>query len=226
MTDRHWFAGRAIALFLGLMCVAPSWADDWVMPGLTTQWIARDMDINGVPASMRTVRGDRSLDEVLRYYRRHWAGAIDERIEGDWHVVATRQHEQFVSLRLRQFGTGVRGVLTTSLNPGVASPSLRSILPIPPGLTRLAHQSFRDNGARGENLTLMSPHGIAYERQALITLYESDGWARVEDRATRAVRDGHVLQFLRGKEQIRIVLYRDPDLADGNTLILVTVHRD
>ncbi|MGI9236443.1 MAG: hypothetical protein ACR2QZ_03560 [Woeseiaceae bacterium] len=226
MTDRRLFAGRAIALLLALMCVAPSQADEWVMPGLTTQWIARDMDINGVPASMRTVRGARSLDEVLRYYRHHWAGAIDERVEGEWHVVATRQHEQFVSLRLQQFGTGVRGVLTTSLNPGVASPGLQSTLPIPPGLTRLAHQSFRDDGARGENLTLMSPRGIAYERQAFATLYQSGGWVRVEDRATRAARDGHVLQFLRSKEHIRIVLYRDPELADGNTLILVTAHRD
>jgi len=226
MTDRHLFAGCAVALLLGLMPAAPSWADDWVMPGLTTQWIARDMDINGVPASMRTVRGNRTLDEVLRYYRQQWAGAIDERTEGDWHVVATRQRKQFVSLRLRQSGMGVHGVLTTSLDPGMASPGLRSKLPVPPGLTRLAHQAFRDGGTRGENLTLMSSRSVAWERQAFAALYRSDGWIRVEDRVTRAVRNGHVLQFLRGKQQVRIVLYRDPELADGNTLILVTAHRD
>lgn len=230
MTDRRAVTCHVIALLLGLLSIAPlkamAAAADWAMPGLATQWIARDMELNGVPATMRTVRSHRPLAEILRYYRRQWAGAIDERIEGEWHVLATRQRKQFVTLRLRQSGTQVHGVLTVSLDPGVASPSLKSTIPVPPGIERLAHQAFRDEGARGENLTLMSRRSVSYERQSFAALYQNGGWTRIEDRATRTVPDGHVLQFLRGKEQIRIVLYRDPDLANGRTLILVSAHRD
>ena len=72
----------------------------------------------------------------------------------------------------------------------------------------------------------MSPRSVAYERQAFASLYATDGWTVAEDRPTQTVTDGQIMQFLRGKEQVRIVLYRDPDLASGRTLILVTSHRD
>jgi len=229
MTESHVAIGirrHIILVLIGFVLAGPAWAEEWVMPGLTTQWISRDMVLNGVPASMRTVNGDQSLAEVLKYYRQQWAGAIDERTEGEWRVLSTLQRNQFVSLRLRESGTGVRGVLTTSLDPAAASPSLNSTLAIPAGLTRFAHQSFRDQGSSGENLTLMSPRSVAYERQAFASIYRSDGWTLGEDRATRAATDGHVMQFLRDKEQVRVVLYRDPALANGQTLILVTAHRD
>ena len=141
-------------------------------------------------------------------------------------MLATRRHDRFASLRIRARGAGVEGVLTTSHDPANARPNLDSSLLVPPGLTPLARQNFRDSGSQGENLTLMSPRSVAYERQAFATLYEAEGWTRAEDRATQTVPDGQVMQFLRGKEQVRIVLYRDPDLAAGRTLVLVTSHRD
>ena len=209
-----------------LLVSTQSAANEWVMPGLTTQWIARDMDLNGLPASMRAISGQRPLSDVLRYYRDEWSGAIDERQMGEWHVLSTRQRDRFASLRIRARGGGVEGVLTTSVDPAVALPDLSSRLPVPPGLKPLARQRFRDSGSQGENLTLMSPRSVAYERQAFASLYATDGWTVAEDRPTQTVPDGQIMQFLRGKEQVRIVLYRDPDLAAGRTLILVTSHRD
>jgi len=209
-----------------LLLVSPTWADEWVMPGLDTQWIARDMELNGVPTSMRSVLGEQGLDEVLGFYRREWRDALDERIDGDWHVLATRQRGQFVSLRIRQAGAGVQGILTASADFAMVEPNLDSALPIPHGLTRLGHQAFRDQGSTGENLTLMSPRSVSHERQAFQSLYQRDGWVLTEDRGTQSVRNGHVLQFVRGKDQARIVFYRDPQLANGRTLILVTAHRD
>ena len=217
---------RSLIAALALLATTVSSADDWVMPGLATQWIARDVELNGLPASMRTMSGARPLQDVLQYYRKLWAGNLDERQQGEWHVLATRQHDRFASLRLRAHGAGVRGVLTVSLDPASTLPELESRLLVPPGLQTLARQNFRDPGSRGENLTLMSPRSVAYERQAFAALYEGEGWTRAEDRATQTVPDGQVMQFLRGKEQIRVVLYRDPDLAAGRTLILVTSHRD
>jgi len=201
-------------------------AADLVMPGLTTQWIAQDMRLNGLPASMRTVQGDRPLAEVLNYYRRLWSGAIDERRNGEWHVLATRQRNEFISLRLQASAGGVRGVLTVSADPATVAASLDSPLPVPSGITRVSHQAFRDKGSEGENLTLISRRSVAWERQAFVSLYLGEGWAHTEDRVAQSVPDGHVLQFLRGKEQVRVLLYRDPDLADAQTLILVTAHRD
>ena len=51
MTDIRCLARRLPLLVLGLCLVLPAWPGDWVMPGLSAQWIARDMAINGVPAS-------------------------------------------------------------------------------------------------------------------------------------------------------------------------------
>ena len=218
-------AGSRVICLLMLTCLVPqAIAGDTLMPGLSAQWIARDMTINGVPTDMRSVRGTVALDRLLQYYRREWAGELDERVEGDWHVLATRQRGRFISLRVRSAGNGVDGILTSSIDPAEATPSLASRLPVPSSLERLAHQAFRDGGARGENLTLAGSRSVAFERQAFDSLYRSQGWLRVEDRTTRTVADGHILQFVRGKESVRIVLYRDPALLDGRTLILVTAH--
>lgn len=205
------------------VCLAlPVSAGDLLMPGLSAQWIARDMSINGVPTSMRSVEGAISLDRVLRHYRRAWGDGLEERTEGMWHVLATRERDRFISLRLRRAGNAVQGILVVSADPSKATPSLRSDLPVPPGLERLSHQSFRDGGTRGENLTLASHRTVAFERQAFDFLYRSEDWLRVEDRRAQSVADGHVLQFVRGKRSARIILYRDPALLDGRTLILVT----
>lgn len=194
------------------------------MPGLSAQWIARDMTLNGVPASMQALSGSVSLSEVLRYYRSTWRGALDERVEGEWHVLATRQRDRFASLRLRPVGLGVEGVLTVSLDPGRAAPSLESSILVPPGLVRLAHQEFRDGAERGENLTLMSSRSVAYERQAFVSAYRGEGWTLIEDRKAGSVTDGHIIQFVQGKRSLRVVLYREATLAEGRTLVLVTKH--
>lgn len=216
---------RIVVALAGLLLLGSVQASDRIMPGLTAKWIAKDMVINGVPASMQSIEGRVRLDDVLRYYRNAWEGRLDERVEGNWRVLATRDRRQFVSLRLRSGGPGVEGVLTVSLDPSLATPNVASELLVPAGLVRLAHQSFRDPGVDGENLTLMSHRSVAYERQAFESLYRSDGWSSIENRATQSVYDGRVMQFLRGKQQVRVVLYRDPALANGNTLILVSSQR-
>ena len=226
---------RPAGALLFLLLAAPfARADAWVMPGLEAQWIARDMTLNGVPASMRSLHGRRSLADVLTYYRRlgerlcthPCTDSVHEYRQGVWHVLAMKQRGTFASLRLRSVDGGVHGVLTTSADPATARVNLSSELPVPSGLTSLSHQSFRDRASGGENLTLLSPRSVAYERQAFVALYQNDGWTPAEDRAAKTVPDGHVLQFLRGKEQVRVVLYRDPGLASGRTLILVSAHRN
>ena len=215
---------RGVLTLVLLLLQLPAWSSDWVMPGLSAQWIARDMTLNGVPASMRALSGNVRLHDVLRFYRSAWRGALDERVEGDWHVLASRQRDRFVSVRLRSIGHGVEGVLTVSLDPGRATPSLESSILVPPGLVRLAHQAFRDGGERGENLTLMSSRSVAYERQAFVSAYRGEGWTLIEDRAAGSVSEGHIVQFAQGKQSLRVVIYRDPSLAEGQTLVLISAH--
>lgn len=214
------------SVLISILLATPVQARDWLMPGLSTEWIARDMHLNGVPASIRSVSGRRSLDQVLDYYRRQWAGRIAIRRAGSWRVLAMKSGTQFASLRIRSLGAGVQGVLTVSLDPDRATPTLDSELRIPSGLERLSHQVFNDPGSQGENLTLMSRRSVVFERQAFCALYQTDGWTMLEDRPTSSVRGGHVLTFLRAKEQVRVVLYSDTELAEGRTLILVTAHKD
>ena len=212
-----------IALLVIVLLAAPALADP-LMPGLSAQWIARDMTINGVPTSIRSVHGDLKPEDVLRYYRKEWAGRLDERVEGEWRVLATRHRDRFISLRLRSTSNSVQGILTDSLDPAKATPSLASPLPIPHGLETLSRHTFTDGGIQGENLTLASRRSVAFERQAFASTFRLDGWTRMEDRAAQTVSNGHILNFVRRKESVRIVLYRDPALLDGRTLILVTAY--
>lgn len=221
----HALKRLAAALGLLLLACTAARAEQLIMPGLSAQWVAEDMTLNGIPASMRTVAGSMPLVDVLRYYRRLWAGELQERIEGEWRVLAIRQRDRFITLRLQSAGVGVEGVLTVSADPSSHQASLDSDFPVPRGLTRLAHQSFRDGSLYGENLTLMSGRSVAYERQAFDALLRGQGWTLAEDRVATTVPDAHVMHFVRAKQQARVFIYRDPELANGNALILVTWQR-
>ena len=200
-------------------------ADD-LMPALSARWIAKDMQLNGLPARIRAVHGTVRLADVLDWYRRRWDGAIDEWRDGDWHVVAARRGSEFTSLRLRATPTGIEGVMTVTADPATATTPLQNDIAVPGGLRVVSQQRFRDRGSQGENLTLLSHRSLAFERQAFVALYTGNGWQLQEDRPARSVADGHVLQFSRAKEAVRVVLYRDTELADGRTLALLTAHSD
>lgn len=218
-------ASGLLILFTFTLSTGIARADELIMPGLKAQWIAEDMTLNGLPASMRTLQGDVALVDVLGYYRTLWAGELHERIDGDWRVLATRKRDRFISLRLQSAGVGVRGVMTVSADPTNRMATLDSDFPTPPGLTRLAHQTFRDGSLYGENITLMSRRGVAYESQAFRALLAGAGWTLAEDRAAATVPDAQVMHFVRAKQQARVFIYRDAELANGKALILVTWQR-
>lgn len=210
------------SMLLGLLAVGSAQATSLVMPELEATWIAQDMTLNGLPVSMRALKGSVPASRVLAYYRKRWGKRLLQRRDRGWHLLAAEEGGKFVSLRLRPVGGGVEGVLTVSPKPDEHVGSVASDFPVPNGLTRLSRQTFNDRGVRGENLTLMSPRSVAFEREAFTSRLLAEGWRVDYERAAASVPNGHIGYFSKARRSATVLVYRDAELGNGNTFIYVS----
>lgn len=193
-----------------------------LMPGSKVSWIAQDMQLNGVPVSIRQVDTSAPLNEVVTYYRKAWDSQhpLIQRHEGDETVLAAMQGKRFVSLRLRTEGTATRGLLTVSADPASHHEDLATTLPVPHGAVVVSRQQYRDGQHPAEALTLRADTPVAFNKAEIEGALEVDGWRKDVDTSSTSIADGAVLLFRRGDESMRVIIGSDPSW-NNETLILM-----
>lgn len=195
-----------------------------LMPKLDGEWAAERMTMNGIPASIRTISGSLSANEVIAYYEQTWrrdGKAVDKRREGEWQVIAADLGDHFVTLRVQPRAGGSIGAIVVSADPGRYIAKRETEFPLPRSVTMISHQSYLDAGVRAESITLRSPRSVNSERLAMQDELLRAGWATVMDRPASAVADGYLMEFNKTKQYAQIFLARDP-AGSGQTLIMVT----
>ncbi len=191
--------------------------------GFTGQWIAEDLRLNGVRASLRSFRGPGETDRVVAHYRDAWqrgAGAVVRR-HGDWRVVATRDQDHFLSVHVHAMRDGVEGVVVVSEVPDPHTAPQSGNLPVPPSWLLLGRQEFVDRGRRAETVTLLSRQNVTGARIALVSAFERNGWRVVRDTAAQTLPDGYVLELRNGRRYARVFIARH-HRWDRHTLAFAT----
>jgi len=193
-----------------------------LIQGTESRWIARRTSLNGVPASLRSLRHAASLDEVVEHYRRVWRSEGDMRVEQqpDRTVLSMRLPDHFVSLQLVSSMVGTDGVLVISADPGRYLGRHIPDLPLPSGLVLLAQQTHLDGARRAETLTFVSRDGVSLVRKSLIGALGADGWLTLRDAPAATMQSGHTLLFGRENERLNAIIGRDSRWGES-TLVLM-----
>lgn len=235
---RHYFkASRCllILLFLGTAYHAVAVNDPQplplpeveLMPELKGYWVARRMVMNGLPASIRVIRGAINPETVIAHYERSWRHdkhTTLKRREGQWYVISARRSDQFVTLQIRAAGAGSEGLIMVSADPADYTPRFDTAFPLPQSVVVIGRQTYVDGDVEAESITLRSPRSLSSETLAFKDLLAREGWLVTIDRAASSTTGGHMMEFQKGSQHAQIFLARNP-AGGGETLMLITWRR-
>ncbi|HWI13401.1 MAG TPA: hypothetical protein VNT02_04075 [Burkholderiales bacterium] len=82
-----------------------SWPELPAPPRTTVQWVAENMEFNGMPMQIRTFRSELSAADVLAYYRARWwdgkrCGCVENRV-GLYQQIARGEGRYFYTVQVR-----------------------------------------------------------------------------------------------------------------------------
>lgn len=197
--------------------------DEWVAPGLTAQWVSKDMTNNGVPMSVRALSGSIGLAATLAYYQRQWPAAKTRRYDG-WTVISVAEGGAFTSVTLRGANLGCEGFLVQSARPDQVrrqTAAGRSTVPLPHGVRVIAHQAYDDGGSTGESFTLASHQQPSTLSINFHHALRGAGWELIGAKPMTTVSNGSVAEYQHATGLIKLFIHRDSRAYDDQSLILL-----
>jgi len=220
------------ALWLMLAALSASAKNDGDCPefpvpdGMQLQWVAPDMTFNGVPMQIREFNIEKSVDQVLSYYKQQWPargklpGAVEYPL-GDWQVIAAPMERCFYTVQARATGmhssTGILAVTHAPSGP---------VAPRGNGFPMLSDSKVLNdiNSVDGPKTarTLMLTN--QFSPQANASFYErvlsQDGWQTVSSLPVPMPKgDGYMLVMQRGVSRVDMSISR----KDQDTTVLVNI---
>lgn len=197
---------------------SPAVAEDLRLPpGVQVADVAEHMTWNGLPMRVQSFKSDMDIDRVLEAIARSLRDAGIEHPD----VIST--------LDIKTLGAVVDGTFVNvqgqnrsgamgSAGYIVYSPLLRDIpaaedrpgFPLTPDISVMSHETYDDQGRRGETLLGVSPRSATDVGQALADVFEAQGWQSVRP-AMAGANSGQTprIYWLRKGERTCRLLARD-----------------
>jgi hypothetical protein len=220
------------AAFMMLVCavaslwvpVAPaaSWPELPPPPRSDVQWVAEDMEFNGVPMQIRTFRSQASMAEVLAFYRARWSKAnrcecVEDRV-GPYQQIARGEGRYFYTVQVRPLDArSSQGYIAVSvptregIKPGTGFPQL-------PATQVVNDIRTDDKETTGRTLLMRNAHSLP----ANISFYERElaleGWQAVDRMPKQGL--ARSLRFRRAAEEATLVFNQyGKDTVIGATVV-------
>ena len=196
--------------------------------GADSQWISRQMTVEGIPMSLLQFRTKRDHSSVAEHHRRDLAGRwpkvdVLEYERGEWTILAVRPDGYFISIKLRPLRNETVGYIAVSVDPedaiGRTDNARATRLPLPRGMELRNRQTYLDAGRHAEQLVLGTTDSPATAARRLRDRLENDGWIAISQEQSSAGGGGDHWLYERRGELLRLQFQRAPHPGSG-TLIL------
>lgn len=179
-----------------------------VMKGARSQWVGKQMAINGLPVSIRLFWHAGSVDEVEQFYLKWFKslgnGKLAKRNVAHHQVLSYELRGYAYSVQYRQNGGKVDGKLMVSPVPSSVRLNRKSTFPLPRRCSTISKVQSLDFGKRSETLTLMCDKSIDNLEDGFLSDMEREGWALVAQKPSRSA--GVVLDFQKAGELLQITI--------------------
>lgn len=194
-------------------------------PQGSTQWIARNMRMNGLPMTLKAFNSRLSPAGVLAYYESQLKTSSSHEtrrmMKSPWQVLMFRSHAHFITVHARATIGGSEGTILVSPALDPAALHVRTDFPRPSTARIVNLQQYDDAGMQSEHISLSSGRTPFVEAQAFSQLLTRDGWTLISTRPTHETHRGFVLEAQREAEHALLVII--PDMArPASTAIVVT----
>jgi hypothetical protein len=207
-------------------------ADGWprlpAPPRATVQWVAADLDFNGLPMRVLRFSSHASAAEVVALYRAHWTRgypAPPAAVVLDRATVVTQVHGTFLmTVKATPSPTGgCTGLLAVTqvlhaatAVPGTARP-VPDDVPRPPDARVLSNVTARDAGQVSRQVLMHTPASVDSTARFFDAALTARGWARVQSGAGGA---GHFAVYRSGARELALSVTARATVAGGATRAL------
>jgi hypothetical protein len=187
---------RRHALFISLAMLAatalaePAWPTIDAPAGAHVQQVAGDLVVNGQHSHVSRLDMAGTEDAVLEFYRNRFGARRVENRVGDARVIAARQGDCFVTVRVQSPLAGeVQATIIATRIGGALSHSkvtLETEAMLPAGSAVLQTQESDDNGVPALMLMAANRVGVQANRDALVDQLRARGFRIVREDANQA----------------------------------------
>lgn len=212
-------ATRALLCLLPMLAV-PACAEELNCPAMPEpdarlEWVAPYMLYNGVPMSVKRFDSERSVNDILAFYRRAWAGgsagpAAVEYPVGPWKNIAVARGKCFYTVQVQADGRGSTGLL--SVTEAVDKPRIVSsekVLPMLSGSQVINDIEHRDGGKNARTLVVRNTFSAESNADFYRRTLEDQGWSTLSSyQMTTGKGPGITLVMKRGLAEASLVITR------------------
>lgn len=191
--------------------------------GSSIERLGDSMVVNGRPMAIDHVTVPRPPGDVLRHYRKALnesasGKVVESKLAGD-QILARKIGDHFVTVRVRALadGTSEVWVMTTPMQPPVATNTLPSHLALPAGSRVLSNVETVDGGRRAHTVIATADAAVSATQEFLTRSLGERGFTLVTSDASGNESSRRVLLFQRGTEDVMVTIADGPA---GRTMVL------
>lgn len=179
-------------------------------PWMERSAVAEKLIVNGIPSTVHHFQAQRSLEEVLMFYRSHWAGdgtgtpGYREAEVPPWHVISRLEGRHLLVVQAKKAADVSEGYLAiTDLQEIDVKHELGSKIPRLQGSEVVNDLTSIDPGSKGRTVMLFNGFSVARNSDYYREHYLGRGWGKVVDQETD---DARVLVFGSDGRQAHLVI--------------------
>jgi hypothetical protein len=176
------------------------------------EMVAKDMQINGVPMTIKELWSKQAPQTVLQFYRQRWArnrvGTFEYPLDG-WQAIATIDGRCFYTVQVQPDGQGTRALLGVSARREVSTRDPGSGFPKMSGSRVFNDIDHRDGVKTARTVMLANEFSPSTNATFYRNAFTTDGWVPTLDRTVDTPRgETHVLVLKRGIEEASLTIAR------------------
>jgi hypothetical protein len=180
--------------------------------GAKLLYVASDMQVNGVPMSVKEMRTKDAPEAVLGFYRREWSrnrsGSFENAMP-EWRTIATMEGPCYYTVQVQAQGSGTYALLGVSRRPNVAPRTPGEGFPMPMGSKVMNDLKHRDGPKSARTLLLANARPPEQNVSFYRDTFERQGWLALVDRPVVTEKGpAHIMLWRRGLEEASITVQR------------------
>ncbi|MEQ8427148.1 MAG: hypothetical protein RLT87_11730 [Gammaproteobacteria bacterium] len=198
-------------------------------PDARVEWVGKNMQINGLPTSIRAFHTRKSIEQVVEFYRREWQRPVERDKPGfmetidayPWYIISRIEDDYLLTVQVQvkqNDKSGSWGYLSVSplVDPKTKPPELGKGIPKMPGSHILTENTSNDPGKKARTLIITNDHSVPSNVSFYRNHFNGKGWTKETDKALgtdkvhslvfKTKRDRVTMMFLKDKDYTRIVI--------------------
>jgi hypothetical protein len=236
---RHPFQALLLAALLVLLAgsgrafAAPNWPELPVPPKADTQWIGKNMRVNGAPTRVLAFQSRASREEVVEYYRAHWTGKFERppsvKPYRQSTIVAQKIGPWFLTVKVEDGERGEsHGVISVAQLIGSRFDRNPGELTLMPGAQVVSVVESDDPGKHSRQVVIITPQMPAMVNNFYQSSLANAGWHQIqatELAANRTQGGGRFVVYGRGNSEMQISIM-EPRKGRGSMMLANLVTND